>query len=594
MHPLHHLLLLLPLVTLCLTTTASSPPNGFMRLGDLKFPNMTLEHLDPTLPPVLPGQTPKCSVIVLQRDFADTVGDPPASANYTQPQDCPAPWTRVVLELSVSASGLQKDRIAAVWVDGVEVLRTTTPVPMSPGAFWKVTKDITRYASAIRRLGDHNGVVSMMLENSNAELPGVYSANVSLHFYRGAVTSQPNSYSAHPTIKGLYKEPADLIIPVIREDGFNGGGFWFKIESDAITATTSVEIPRNAYRAVLELFVSYHGDDEFWYTNPLRSSYVQGADLSTPRTNGGFRQVYATIDGKFVGGHIPIVVIYPGSINPFFWSPVAAIGAFDMPSYDLDITPFLGMLLDGRPHEFGFGVHDSQPYWLVGANLHVWVDLWSDVTQAGLIDYNAPPLKVNRNAAWRNQDGQSEIDAEGLLRFIGWVSSSKGNLTTVVRQKTKFKSQVEVQNRGAVRQVEMINKRRMMVGLVKGHQALARVQLMVDAPLQVQTSSVNTAGGAVFQKTRLYHQLQEIVELSEGQAVSVGTLTDRQDAEGSALLHDGEPVWGSGATRSSYKFRDENTCYLRAVNTAGGLVQFDTTSGSCLGAAEEKGKRSAV
>lgn len=358
---------------------------------------------------------------------------------------------------------------------------------------------------------------------------------------------------------------------------------------------TNIQIPTNTYRAVLELFVSYHGDDEFWYNNPLRSSYLDKTSnpkLSTPRTNGAFRQVFAAIDGKFVGGHIPIVVIYPGSINPFFWSPVAAIAAFDMPSYDLDITPFLGMLLDGRPHEFSFGVHDSQPYWLVGANLHVWVDVWSDVTQAGLIDYNAPPLKVNRNAAWRNQDGQSEIDAEGLLRFIGWVSSSKGNLTTVVRQKIKFKSQVEVQNRGAVKQVEMINKGRMTVGLMKGNQGLARVQLMVDAPMQVQTSSVNTASGAVFQKTRLYHQLQEIVELSEGQAVSVATLTDRQDAEGSALLHEGEAVWGNGATRSSYKFRDDTTCYIRAVNTAGGLVQFDTTSGSCLKLGEE-GKRSA-
>ncbi|KAH7667535.1 Peptide-N4-(N-acetyl-beta-glucosaminyl)asparagine amidase A protein [Dioscorea alata] len=597
MNPKHFLLLLPLVLTLCLTTTATTTaPKGFSRLGDkLKFPNMTLEHLDPTLPPVLPGQTPRCSVLVLQHDFANTIGAPPAAANYSQPPDCPAPWTRIVLELSVSASAIQKDRIAAIWIDGVEVLRTTTPVPMSPGAFWKVTKDITRYASAVRRLADYNGVVSMMLENSNTELPGVYSASISIHFYRGAVSTNPNSFSTHPTIKGLYKEPADLIIPVTNENGFNKAGFWFTIQNEADTVATSIQIPTNTYRAVLELFVSYHGDDEFWYNNPLRSSYLDKTSnpkLSTPRTNGAFRQVFAAIDGKFVGGHIPIVVIYPGSINPFFWSPVAAIAAFDMPSYDLDITPFLGMLLDGRPHEFSFGVHDSQPYWLVGANLHVWVDVWSDVTQAGLMDYNAPPLKVNRNAAWRNQDGQSEIDAEGLLRFIGWVSSSKGNLTTVVRQKIKFKSQVEVQNRGAVKQVEMINKGRMTVALMKGNQGLARVQLMVDAPMQVQTSSVNTASGAVFQKTRLYHQLQEIVELSEGQAVSVATLTDRQDADGSALLHEGEAVWGNGATRSSYKFRDDTTCYIRAVNTAGGLVQFDTTSGSCLKLGEE-GKRSA-
>lgn len=232
----------------------------------------TLEHIDPTLPPVLvPGQTPKCSVIALQQDFADTVGAPPASANYTQPPECPFPWTRVILELSVSASDLQKDRIAAVWIDGAEVLRTTTPIPKAPGSFWKVEKDITRYAALLRQLGQSGpngtgGVISMMLENSNKALPGVYSANISLHFYRGmAAQATSLGVNAHPTIRRLYQEPADLIIPVSNENGYFGSGFWFKVENDTHVVSSAVRIPTNSYRAVLEIFVSYHGDDENWY-----------------------------------------------------------------------------------------------------------------------------------------------------------------------------------------------------------------------------------------------------------------------------------------------------------------------------------------
>ncbi|ONK77189.1 uncharacterized protein A4U43_C02F4010 [Asparagus officinalis] len=214
------------------------------------------------------------------------------------------------------------------------------------------------------------------------------------------------------------------------------------------------------------------------YTNPLRAEYEAGG-----HANGGFRQVYATIDGQFVGGHIPFPVIYPGSINPFFWSPVSAIGAFDMPSYDLDITPFLGAMLDGQPHEIGIGVKDAQKFWLVTANLHVWVDVWSDATEGGLVSY-------------------SEVDGEGLVKFVGWVKSSKGNLTTMVRMKIKFKNQVEVQNRGAVRQVEMINKERMTIGQTnERHQILGRVQLFTESPLQIQSSTVNAIGGATFQKT---------------------------------------------------------------------------------------------
>ncbi|KAG1339047.1 peptide-N4-(N-acetyl-beta-glucosaminyl)asparagine amidase A [Cocos nucifera] len=464
---------------------------------------------------------------------------------------------------------------------------------MAPGAFWRVRKDITRYAALLRRIagGGNGGAISMMLENSNDVLPGVFSANVSLHFYRGALSPSPRrlaaGFSAHPSIKGLYPEPADLILPVSNPNGYYRSGFWLRIDNETHVHSTSIAIPKNTYRAVLEIFVSYHGDDEFWYTNPLRSAYLHSpSNLSTPRANGGFRQVYATIDGRFVGGHIPFAVLYPSSINPYFWSPVAAIGAFDMPSYDLDLTPFLGFMLDGRPHDIGLAVRDAQPSWLVSANLHLWVDAWSDSVQAGLIEYIAPPVKMNRNAEWRDKDGQSEINAEGLLRFTGWVSSSKGNLTTQVTQKIKFKSQVEVQNRGSTTQIEFQIKERMMVAIQKGHQPLGRVQLYVEAPLQVQTSMVRAAGGALFQKSRLYHQLTEMVTLSEGQAMTTSTLTDRQDAEGSALMHGDASVWGSGSTKSSYRYKDDSTCYLRNVNTAGGVVMMDTKSASCAAVAD--------
>lgn len=179
-------LLILTILIAAFSSTATSP---------LRIPaaNLTLEHLDPTLPPALTTKTPpKCSVLVLRHVFADTAGEPPAVSNYSHPPECPFPWPRVVLELSIAASDVQKDRIAAVWLDGAELLRTATPLPMAPGTFWTVQKDVTRYAALFRRLcgggATAAGVVSMMLENSNAALPGVFAANVTLHFYRGPLS----------------------------------------------------------------------------------------------------------------------------------------------------------------------------------------------------------------------------------------------------------------------------------------------------------------------------------------------------------------------------------------------------------------------
>ncbi|RWW23004.1 hypothetical protein GW17_00012767 [Ensete ventricosum] len=113
--------------------------------------------------------TVSCSVPILLHDFANAVGAPPIHANYEPPLNCPGPWSRVILELSGSASDVQTDRIAAVWLGGAEILRTTTPLPMAPGAVWHVHKDITRYTSLLHIANSF----SMMLDNSITTLPGV-------------------------------------------------------------------------------------------------------------------------------------------------------------------------------------------------------------------------------------------------------------------------------------------------------------------------------------------------------------------------------------------------------------------------------------
>ena len=63
-----------------------------------------------------------------------------------------------------------------------------------------------------------------------------------------------------------YHTPADLIIPFSRNLPLNDG-LWFEIESSTDIALSEFKIPQNAYRAVLEVYVSFHENDEFWYSN---------------------------------------------------------------------------------------------------------------------------------------------------------------------------------------------------------------------------------------------------------------------------------------------------------------------------------------
>ncbi|XP_020595660.1 peptide-N4-(N-acetyl-beta-glucosaminyl)asparagine amidase A-like [Phalaenopsis equestris] len=567
--------------------------------------NSTLEYIDPTLPPLHITHNPKCSITILQHVIADTTGAPPVSVPYYPPADCPAPWSRVILELSGSASDIQKDRIAAIWLSGAELLRTSTPFALSSGVFWRVQKDVTHYTSLLRSPSPEDNstdaeaaaaapaTFSMMLENSNATYPGVYTVNVSLHFYRGAV-AQINS---HPIIKGLYREPADLILPISNDVGECGPGYWFKLHNSSQILLTSLSIPNNTYRAVLELYVSHHDEDEYWYANPLRStgetkimslssSSSSSSSLFHSKANGAFRQVELTIDKLYAGGVVPFPVIYPGSINPFFWAPVAGIAAYDLPSYDLDLTPFVGLLVDGREHDFSLIIRDSQPFWLVSGNLHLWLDAWSDRVEGALVRHRVPPLRLSRQADWRGKDGKSSIDGQLIVRFSGWVSSSKGNVSTSIRQRLKFKSRVEMQGKGVVKQAAMEVKSRTDVRASLNRAVVGRASVSIEAPLLVTIERANGGGGTVLERTKIFHGMTEGRSVGGKGEMEFSELADRQDSEGSVLVGEDGMVWGSGDTSSMYKFRDEKACYLRTVKVVGGRMKEDVETASCAGVAE--------
>ena len=51
------------------------------------------------------------------------------STSYEPPAGCPPPWTSVQLDFHGEVAGVQYDRVGALWLGGVELLRTTTPEP---------------------------------------------------------------------------------------------------------------------------------------------------------------------------------------------------------------------------------------------------------------------------------------------------------------------------------------------------------------------------------------------------------------------------------------------------------------------------------
>ncbi|XBI26140.1 hypothetical protein VPH35_050924 [Triticum aestivum] len=372
------------------------------------------------------GSSGPCSTLLLSQSFALTLNKPPVTTAYSPPS-CLSGGGDVslaVLEWRADCHGVQYDRIFGVWLGGAELLRGSTAEPRPGGVTWSVHKDVTKYASL---LAAGNSTLAVYLGNLiDDTYNGVYYANLTLHLYfrrKAQLTSADSS-------------PADLIVPVSRSLPLDDG-LWFVVQNKTDVESTRVAVPANAYRAVLEVYVSSHYSDEFWYMN-------------TPDQNGPFREVTVLLDGDVVGAVWPFPVIYAGGINPLIWRPITSIGSFNLPTYDIELTPFLGKLLDSKEHEVGFAVTNAQNSWYVNGNLHLWLDPKGSTTTGGLISYDAPKLSGSITAhSVDGIDGEYQAMASRNISATGWVSSSRGNITTTFAQRLSFANSNVVSNKGS-------------------------------------------------------------------------------------------------------------------------------------------------
>ncbi|KAK9683456.1 hypothetical protein RND81_10G142200 [Saponaria officinalis] len=538
-------------------------------------------ELTPPLPTThLPEPPRECTLTILRHSFADTVNKPPYSVVYSAPRRCPPPWSSAVLRLSGSISGEQYDRIAAVWLAGAELLRTSTPEPSVNGTFWNVYKDVTRYTSLLQQ---SNIELSMMLENLvNDEFTGVYHINLTLFLYKDQKAVKPNIC---PRKLGLQKtgnscenndeQPADLIIPVVDE---GNNGYWFRIEHELDVVSRRIQIPKNAKRIMLELYVSYHGDDEFWYSNPP-NEYILLNNLGTRRGNGAYREVLVRIDGKFVGSEVPFPVIFTGGVNPLVWEPVVAIGAFDLPSYDFDLTPFLGLLVDGKSHSFEIAVANANGLWLVDANLHVWIDKGFSKVKANLGFYKPPDFYELREYQYNQLDGSFEIEALRASSYSGWVSSSSGNFTTSVTKKMHITSLITFLNNGTYKTVEHKTKVKTSISVISDTGlVVSSKRSKRKTSLTVITSTVpGTEKDTSMMITNITHTLKE--NITNGLLRT--SVVNNQVSGGWMLVKDHSVLSGTGSTQQSLTYFGQSGCFTRSVEATGGKLLTDISTSVC-------------
>ncbi|MEU0105537.1 peptide-N4-asparagine amidase [Streptomyces sp. NPDC006251] len=341
-------------------------------------------------PPVERPSGKSCEVTLARAQFRDFT---PYRGTYTPPDGCGDRWSKVVLRLDGKVKGRQYDRLGYLHVGGVEIFRTSTPQPSPDGIEWSVEKDVTRYGDTFQKSRDVEMLIGNVVDDTYT---GVLDVTVTLTFYPG----RPDAASP------------DRVLTL------DGG--------------TTLTTPRNSERIVAEVYATGSGGgcEEYWYL-----TVPDPAPYSCKAGQGPYREVQIRVDGRLAGIATPFPTVWTGGwSNPFLWYVIPGPRAFDIKPITYDLTPFAGLLNDGRPHRVEVsvvGVPEGQTGWSAPVNVLVWQDERRARVTGALTVHQAGHLA---NSSVYTPGSEHRVDTEGAHRLTvaGYVDTSHGRVTTTV------------------------------------------------------------------------------------------------------------------------------------------------------------------
>lgn len=436
LHLLHTLLLLIPAsVGLTLGTCAQAARH-------LPAPGSRgVAIADPAIP--RPATKPCVVEIFAPRDFgaqgSNTRMDAhPDAFAYRPPAKCPGPWAKVVLvaDFSVDA-GRQYDRTASIWLDGVNLYFGTTQEPSAHTApHWQVQRDLTDYSALLHAAGSGKVLINNWVSGDRRS---VIHASARLLFYPANVAfPAPRVPDVVDALNHADQLPASLKTP--RD-----------------TLTRRLVFPRNTARVYLDVFAQAQSSDEFYYTC-LKDSLIQSGkthrkhDKAAPQKpdtcgGGNFREVEVSIDGQPAGLAPVTPWVFTGGIDPYLWRPTPGAGTLNFRPYRIDLTPFAGLLSDGRPHTVSVRVLGAHDYFAVAAAVLVYRDAHlthtgGAITRNTLQGLNPAPIVTSTLGTIPGPGVNGDALTQSRHHYVieGYIDTTHGKLRTRVTSTLVFRN----------------------------------------------------------------------------------------------------------------------------------------------------------
>ncbi|EGG03240.1 uncharacterized protein MELLADRAFT_90243 [Melampsora larici-populina 98AG31] len=504
-----------------------------------------LVNFEVMAPPVVPKDGKFCDVKLIEHTFVSSYGHP-ATVNFVPPTNCGpvGSWASVVFTLTATSQGRQYDRLAQLFLNNVEIWRTSTPEPIKRGIIWTVDRDVTRYMPLLSKPNP----LTLSLNNTvypTENLTGQFEVTLSARFYAPT--------TAFPAVAQLGQ-----IVPL----GYDEGS---KIEKP-------LTLPKNTATAFVEIFASGSQQEEFWlqYTNVPDKLLPRLDPKNTGSYRGGgpYREVQLLIDGQLAGVVYPFPVIYTGGILLTWWRPIAAIGASNAPSYTLDITPFVPLLTDDKNHNFTIMIGGqepglSKPSWVLSGSVGITLDP-SGTRTTGTLD--SVVTKPYQKSTPLPDDAQGRINfkteaSRQLSLKATVITGTKGKQSVTVTQDFKFSNTQIITASG-----DYSNMIQSSEGLSQSvHNGVPLLQDKFSYPMNL--TMIQTAPSANL--SIFSGQLSHGYTRTEDHIYPAGSKSDivnTQNSEGN--LHfdgKGQAISGIGRTSQQYTFKNKGGDYSRDV-----------------------------
>lgn len=421
-------------------------------------------------------------------------------------------------------------------------------------------KDMTAYASLMKM---DQTIIFELGNLVDDTYTGSFNATLTATFY---------SPTPMPLVPEEFSGPADVILAISHLSDQNQPTY-YRLPQDR--ARKPISLPPSTIRATVSISASGNAAEEFWYTNvPDGFTDTFGAENSLPG-HSPFREVQLLADGVLLGVAWPFAVIFTGGINPALWQPIVGISAFDIPEYEIDITPFLPLLLQPEPPIFEIKLvawdASIDTDWIVSGRVFVWTDPhdanWITTGTIHTQYSGAPTFHLTSTletdaAGTHNTSLELHLTAQRFLSVTSTIVTSSGPRPASWTQGLSYSHTNLLSANGSAQTVQQVTQGS---SAATGTRALTfRWPLTIDSVFDVDVDG----------NFMIYAHVDRAVET----AGYDGTLQTRQNG---TAVYKSAPAYMSGETQQEMSFAgvprnaEGVGSYRRSVKAVGGSLVHD-------------------